>query len=66
MKTLRFYYIDTKVHTLLLAQGVEKAANELNYKFDGLQKSANSKDHYSLAYSQFIMPLVKVCRSSTY
>ena len=34
-------------------------AKDLGYEFDGVHAPANSKDHYSLAYSQFIMPLVK-------
>lgn len=48
-----------QLHTGFLAQDVEKIANELGYKFDGVHAPANDKDHYSLAYSQFIMPLVK-------
>lgn len=32
---------------------------DLNYSFDGLHTPANNKDHYSLAYNQFTMPLVK-------
>ena len=47
------------MHTGFLAQDVEKIANELGYSFDGVHAPANNKDHYSLAYSQFIMPLVK-------
>ncbi|MCW3109325.1 MAG: hypothetical protein JWQ09_3831, partial [Segetibacter sp.] len=48
-----------QLHTGFLAQDVEKIANELGYTFDGVHAPANDKDHYSLAYSQFIMPLVK-------
>jgi hypothetical protein len=40
-------------------QDVEKLAKELGYSFDGVHTPTNDKDHYSLAYSQFIMPLVK-------
>jgi hypothetical protein len=47
------------VHTGFLAQDVERTAKELGYSFDGVHAPANNKDHYSLAYSQFIMPLVK-------
>ena len=47
------------LHTGFLAQDVEKVANSLGYDFDGIHKPANDRDHYSLAYSQFIMPLVK-------
>ncbi|MBS1754375.1 MAG: tail fiber domain-containing protein [Ferruginibacter sp.] len=48
-----------ELHTGFLAQDVEKIAEELGYYFDGIHKPANDRDHYSLAYSQFIMPLVK-------
>ncbi len=48
-----------QAHTGFLAQDVEKIAKEVGYEFDGVHPPANDKDHYSLAYSQFIMPLVK-------
>ncbi len=38
---------------------MEKIAKELGYPFDGIHAPANNKDHFSLAYTQFIMPLVK-------
>ena len=50
---------EKQLHTGFLAQDVEKIANELGYEFDGVHAPVNDKDHYSLAYSQFIMPLVK-------
>jgi hypothetical protein len=42
-----------------LAQDVEKAATQLGYHFDGVHKPENDRDHYSLGYSQFVVPLVK-------
>jgi len=53
------YTGEKQLHTGFLAQDVERIANELGYNFDGVHAPANDKDHYSLAYSQFIMPLVK-------
>jgi hypothetical protein len=50
---------EKQLHTGFLAQDVEKIANQLGYSFDGVKVPVNDKDHYSLAYSQFIMPLVK-------
>lgn len=49
------------LRTGFLAQDIEKAANEIGYDFDGLHKpdASNPSDNYSVAYSQFIMPLVK-------
>lgn len=47
------------VHTGFLAQDVEKISKELDFNFDGLHAPDSNKDHYSLAYSQFVMPLVK-------
>jgi len=42
-----------------IAQEVEKAARDAGYNFNGLHKPQNDNDHYSLAYSQFVVPLVK-------
>jgi trimeric autotransporter adhesin len=42
-----------------IAQEVEKAAREAGYNFNGIHIPENDKDHYSLAYSQFVVPLVK-------
>ena len=53
-------YAGTKqLRTGFLAQDIEKAAAALGYKFDGVHIPENDKDYYSVAYSQFIMPLVK-------
>ena len=42
-----------------IAQEVEKAAITSGYNFNGIHKPDNNNDHYSLAYSQFVVPLVK-------
>ncbi len=42
-----------------IAQEVEKAAEEVGYNFNGIYKPRGQNDHYSLAYSQFVVPLVK-------
>lgn len=42
-----------------IAQEVEKAAEQSGYNFNGIHKPDNDNDHYSLAYSQFVVPLVK-------
>ena len=42
-----------------LAQEVEQAATSVNYDFSGLHVPANSKQLYSLSYSEFVVPLVK-------
>lgn len=47
------------VQTGFLAQEVEQAAQKLGYRFDGVHRPAHARDHYSLAYSQFVMPLVQ-------
>ena len=52
-------YTSRELHTGFLAQDVEKIANQLGYHFDGIHVPTNNRDHYSLAYTQFIMPLVK-------
>jgi hypothetical protein len=49
------------IHSGFIAQEVEKACLEIGYRFDGLHvpDTRNKTDNYSLAYSQFIVPLVK-------
>jgi hypothetical protein len=42
-----------------IAQEVEKAAQEVGYNFNGVHKPENDDDNYSLAYGQFVVPLVK-------
>ncbi len=42
-----------------IAQEVEAAAKEVGYDFNGVQVPQTSDGHYSLAYSQFVVPLVK-------
>jgi trimeric autotransporter adhesin len=47
------------IHTGFLAQEVEQAAITSGYIFDGVHVPVNDDDNYSLAYSQFVVPLVK-------
>lgn len=49
------------IHSGFLAQDIEKTCKQLGYDFDGLHipDAENKTDNYSVAYSQFIMPLVK-------
>lgn len=49
------------VRTGFLAQDVEKICTDLGYNFDGLHvpDASNPTDNYGIAYSQFIMPIVK-------
>jgi len=42
-----------------IAQEVEVAAQESGYDFDGVIKPVHDKDHYSLAYGEFVVPLTK-------
>jgi hypothetical protein len=45
--------------TGFIAQEVEKAAKESGYNFDGVIAPQNEKDHYRIAYEEFVVPLVK-------
>ncbi len=47
------------LRTGFLAQEVEQVANEINYDFDGVNKPQNDRDNYSLAYGEFVVPLVQ-------
>jgi hypothetical protein len=42
-----------------IAQEVEQAAQQAGYDFNGVHKPENEHDNYSIAYSQFVVPLVK-------
>ena len=42
-----------------IAQEVEQAMKESGYNFNGVHVPANASDNYSVAYSQFVVPLVK-------
>ncbi len=46
-------------HSGFIAQEVEKAAKEAGYHFSAVHKPENEHDNYSIAYSQFVVPLVK-------
>lgn len=48
-----------KIETGFIAQEVEAAAQLLGYDFDAVKKPQNEGDPYALAYSQFVVPLVK-------
>lgn len=47
------------IHTGFIAQEVEKAARETGFEFDGVHHPAGENDPYSLAYAEFVVPLVK-------
>src|SRR5450432_3082396 len=47
------------LYTGFVAQEVETAAKSLNYDFSGVHTPQNDKDLYGLAYSEFVVPLVK-------
>ncbi|HUH35747.1 MAG TPA: tail fiber domain-containing protein [Moheibacter sp.] len=51
-----------KIQTGFLAQDVEKAAQALNYDFDGVIAPKNENDYYTLSYSQFVVPLVQAVK----
>ncbi|HEV8083104.1 MAG TPA: tail fiber domain-containing protein, partial [Chitinophagaceae bacterium] len=45
--------------TGFIAQEVEKAADAISYNFSGIIKPKTKKEHYSLSYESFVVPLVK-------
>jgi hypothetical protein len=45
--------------TGFIAQEVEQAAIKTGYNFSGINKPKTEKDHYSLSYESFVVPLVK-------
>ncbi len=52
-----------KVETGFIAQEVEAAAKASGYDFSGINRPENlQKHHYSLAYAQFVVPLVQAVK----
>lgn len=53
----------TEVHKIrysgFIAQEVEQAAKQTGYDFNGVHIPQNNDDNYSLAYAEFVVPLVK-------
>ncbi|MBK6343226.1 MAG: tail fiber domain-containing protein [Flavobacteriales bacterium] len=50
---------EARVFSGFSAQQVEQAAAAVGYDFSGVYAPANEQDHYALAYSTFVVPLVK-------
>lgn len=53
------YNIENIKQSGFLAQDVEKAANDCNYSFSGVEIPENGKGLYKLRYAEFVIPLVK-------
>ncbi|HMP22197.1 MAG TPA: tail fiber domain-containing protein, partial [Ferruginibacter sp.] len=49
-------------YTGFIAQEVDKAAQENNFNFSGVNKPVDDKDAYSLSYAEFVVPLVKAAQ----
>ena len=47
------------VYSGFVAQEVEAAAAKVGYNFSAVKKPTSDKEHYGLAYSDFVVPLVK-------
>lgn len=63
LKPASYYYTADKTklrHDGFIAQDVERVMRELRVEFSGLQRSADGT--YSLAYSDFVMPLVNAVK----
>lgn len=54
----------SEVRSGFIAQEVERACKDLGFEFDGLHiaNQKNKADHYSLSYSQFVVPLVQAVK----
>lgn len=63
LQTVSYNYISDKTHVRhdgFIAQDVEEVTKELKIEFSGLKKSEDGT--YSLAYSDFVMPLVNAVK----
>lgn len=52
---------DEVMHSGFIAQEVEKAARDVNYDFEGIQKEENGR-YYTLGYTLFVVPLVQAVK----
>ena len=59
MKDNDYTYSSNLLHTGFIAQEVEVAAKECGFNFEGVYTPKNQNENYSVAYSQFVVPLVK-------
>jgi hypothetical protein len=64
MEEVGIEYVSTSnkgdiVYSGFIGQDVEAAAREVGYDFSGVVPPQNDKDHYSLKYAEFVVPLVK-------
>ncbi|HRH70754.1 MAG TPA: tail fiber domain-containing protein [Flavobacteriales bacterium] len=50
---------EAMVETGFIAQDVEEAARSIGFDFSGVHRPVNEKDHYTLGYAGFVVPLVK-------
>ncbi len=51
--------------TGFVAQEVEKVIKKTGYIFHGVEAPQNEKDHYSIRYAEFVVPLVKAVQELT-
>lgn len=47
------------IQTGFIAQEVDRAATDLNFKFSGIDIPKNESDYYGLRYATFVVPIVK-------
>ncbi|MEP6737263.1 MAG: tail fiber domain-containing protein [Chryseolinea sp.] len=52
-------------HTGFVAQEVEVVVKKGNYSFNGVKAPESDKDHYSIRYAEFVVPLVKAVQELT-
>ena len=55
----RLQEVSAQTSTGFIAQEVEKAAQQIGYKFDGVHHPVNDADNYTVGYASFVVPLVK-------
>jgi hypothetical protein len=65
LKSLDYSQAEKMRRSGFIAQEVEKAAKESDYAFDGVHVPKDENDNYSLAYAEFVVPLVKAVQELT-
>ena len=61
LDSVKYEKPESKLHIGFIAQEVDEICKELGFDFDGLNRPdiENKSSYYSIAYSQFVVPLVK-------
>ncbi len=59
LDNLDYSYAEQRIHNGFIAQEVEQLVRSKGYRFGAVHVPTNPTDNYSIAYAEFVVPLVK-------